>query len=75
MPEAGLDKVEVGRAGVLILLLDHLAGDPDEEDDSVGRPQGRVGNKKTHPKNPNKKHLKNPTKNAFFVFFSFLMFF
>ncbi len=31
MPEAGLDKVEVGRAGVLILLLDHLAGDPDEE--------------------------------------------
>jgi hypothetical protein len=68
MPEAGLDEVEVGRAGVLILLLDHLAGDPDEQDDGVGRPQGRVGNKKNPPK---KKHLKHLTKNVFFwVFFT-----
>ncbi len=55
MPEAGLDKIKVGGAGVLILLLDHLAGDPDEQDDGVRRPQGRVGNKnptqKTPPKN------------------------
>jgi hypothetical protein len=55
MPEAGLDKVEVGRAGVLIILLDHLAGDPDEQDDGVGRPQGRVANKKPTQKTQ-KKH-------------------
>jgi hypothetical protein len=71
MPEAGLDKVEVGRAGVLILLLDHLAGDSDEQDDGVGRPQGRVGNKKP----TQKKHLKNLTKIFFLGFFKFLFFF
>ncbi len=54
MPEAGLDKVEVGRSGVLILLLDHLAGDPDEQDDGIGRPQGRVGNKNPLQKNQKK---------------------
>ena len=43
MPQAGLDEVKVGRARVLVLLLDHLAGDPDEQDNSVGRLQGHLG--------------------------------
>ena len=43
MPQAGLDEVKVGRARVLVLLLDHLAGDPDEQDDGVGRLQGHLG--------------------------------
>jgi hypothetical protein len=43
VPKAGLDKVKVGRAGVLVLLLDHPAGDPDEQDDGVGRLERHLG--------------------------------
>ena len=38
-----LDKVKIGRAGVRVLLLDHLAGDPDEKDDCVGTLEAHPG--------------------------------
>ncbi len=43
MPEAGLDEVKVGWGRVLVFLLDHLAGDPDEQDDGVRRLQRHFG--------------------------------
>ena len=49
------------------------------QEDWGGRPDVRVGIKKPTQKNPPKKppknHLKKPTKNGFFGFFKFLIFY